>query len=83
MSGPLSTFLFFKEFGWKRCLFRTTSVLVLLAIAETVPNFGSILDLVGGSTVTMLTFVCPPYFYMKLCDQSFSEEGKKENWIER
>ena len=48
-------------------------------IAETVPKFGSLLDVVGGSTVTMLTFVCPPYFYMKLCDQS----KDNKDWIQR
>merc|ERR1712109_25578 len=45
------------DFNWKRCAFRTLSVGVLLFIAETVPSFGAILDLVGASTVTLLTFV--------------------------
>eukprot|EP00095_Tigriopus_kingsejongensis_P004547 maker-scaffold893_size84343-snap-gene-0.22 protein:Tk04547 transcript:maker-scaffold893_size84343-snap-gene-0.22-mRNA-1 annotation:"proton-coupled amino acid transporter 4" len=58
------------EFNWKRCLFRSLSVCFLLFIAETVPSFGSILDLVGASTVTLLTFVFPPYFYMRLVDAS-------------
>merc|ERR1711936_1183454 len=58
------------EFNWKRCVFRTFSVLVLLFIAETIPSFGNILGLVGASTVTMLTFVCPPYFYLRLIDSS-------------
>jgi len=57
-------------FNWKRCLFRTVSVAVLLFIAETIPSFGGILGVVGASTVTMLTFVCPPFFYLRLCDQS-------------
>merc|ERR1712179_256153 len=34
------------SFNWKRCVFRTLSVCGLLFIAETVPSFGSILDLV-------------------------------------
>merc|ERR1712168_286224 len=67
------------DFNLKRCLFRTFSVLVLLFIAETVPSFGSILDLVGASTVTLLTFVFPPLFYMRLADASL---GKKE-WVQR
>jgi len=67
------------DFNWKRCAFRTLSVLGLLFIAETVPSFGSILDLVGASTVTLLTFVFPPLFYMRLADASL---GKKE-WVER
>ena len=67
------------DFNWKRCAFRTLSVLGLLFIAETVPSFGSILDLVGASTVTLLTFIFPPLFYMRLADASL---GKKE-WVER
>merc|ERR1711953_1661395 len=58
------------DFNWKRCVFRSLSVLSLLFIAESVPSFGAILDLVGASTVTLLTFVFPPYFYMKLVDAS-------------
>jgi len=67
------------NFNWKRCVFRTLSVFCLLFVAETVPSFGAILDLVGASTVTLLTFVFPPFFYMKLADASI---GKKE-WVER
>eukprot|EP00093_Oithona_nana_P012639 12639.XXX_700433_697667_1 [CDS] Oithona nana genome sequencing. len=66
-------------FNWKRCALRTVSVFVLLFIAETIPSFGSILDLVGASTVTMLTFVCPPYFYMRLCDSS----KQNKEWTQR
>ena len=58
------------DFNVKRCAFRSLSVLMLLFTAETVPSFGAILDLVGASTVTLLTFVFPPYFYMKLTDAS-------------
>jgi len=67
------------NFNWKRCAFRSLSVACLLFIAETVPSFGAILDLVGGSTVTLLTFIFPPFFYMKLADASI---GHKE-WIQR
>jgi hypothetical protein len=45
-------------------------------------SFGSILNLVGGSTVTLLTFVFPPLFYMRLADASLTENGGKA-WIER
>ena len=69
---------FFSEFGWKRCLFRTISVCVLLFVAESIPSFGALLDVVGASTVTMLTFVCPPFFYMKLCDQSLDNNRPKD-----
>jgi len=67
------------SFNWKRCMFRSLSVFGLLFIAECVPSFGSILDLVGGSTVTLLTFVFPPYFYMRLADASIGHQS----WPER
>ena len=67
------------DFNWKRCAFRTFSVAVLLFIAETIPSFGAILDLVGASTVTLLTFVFPPYFYMKLVDSSVT----RKEWVHR
>merc|ERR1712002_948202 len=71
-----------KSFNWKRCAFRTTIVFLLLFIAECLPNFGSLLDLIGGSTVTLLTFVFPPYFYMKLVDVS-SDKTRTIGKIER
>merc|ERR1739838_973393 len=67
------------DFNWKRCAFRSLSVACLLFIAETVPSFGAILDLVGASTVTLLTFVFPPYFYMRLADASIGHPS----WPER
>jgi len=67
------------DFNWKRCVFRSLSVIFLLFIAESVPSFSSILDLVGASTVTLLTFIFPPLFYMKLADASI---GRKE-WVQR
>jgi len=67
------------HFNWKRCAFRSFSVLSLLFIAESVPSFGAILDLVGASTVTLLTFVFPPYFYIKLVDAS----NQNKDWPQR
>ena len=67
------------NFNWKRCLFRTFSVFFLLFLAETVPSFGSILNLIGASTVTLLTFVFPPLFYMRLVDASSSNK----EWVQR
>ena len=71
--------LSFSAFNWKRCAFRTTIVFLLLFIAECLPNFGSLLDLIGGSTVTLLTFVFPPFFYMRLVDVS----SEKQEWQTR
>ena len=79
LSSFLQNILIPPDFNWKRCAFRTFSVLCLLFIAESVPSFGSILDLVGASTVTLLTFVFPPFFYMRLSDASIGHA----TWPER
>lgn len=42
-------------------------VFLVLFVAETIPRFGGVLALVGGSTVTLLAYVLPPLFYLKLC----------------
>ncbi|XP_061176317.1 LOW QUALITY PROTEIN: uncharacterized protein LOC133185231 [Saccostrea echinata] len=55
-----------KDFTWKRCVFRSLIVASILFVAETIPTFGNILSLVGGSTVTLLAFICPSLFYLKL-----------------
>ncbi|XP_065557239.1 uncharacterized protein LOC136025283 isoform X2 [Artemia franciscana] len=65
------------EMTWKRIVTRTLLMLLALFIAETVPRFGKILDLVGGSTISLLTFILPPLFYMRIVDQ------RKPEWIER
>nr|WOE90273.1 amino acid transporter AVT1C-like protein [Scolopendra mutilans] len=62
---------------WKRCVFRTFVVGLVIFIGESIPNFGSIMALIGGSTITLLTFVFPPLFYMRLCHQ------KNPNWKTR
>ena len=57
----------FLDFTWKRIVTRTTMMASVIFLAESVPHFSSILSLVGGSTVTILAYICPPIFYMKLC----------------
>ena len=70
------TFISISEFHWKRCVLRTTILLAVLFVAETIPHFGAVLDLVGGSTVTFLTFVAPSLFYLCLT-------RNKGDWPER
>lgn len=61
------------EFCLKRCVVRTVMVCVMIIVGETIPKFGMILALVGGSTITLTTFILPQYFYMRLCDQKSVE----------
>ena len=37
---------------------------LLLLVAEAVPNFGHVLNLIGGSATAFLTFVLPPFLYL-------------------
>ncbi|KAK9892898.1 hypothetical protein WA026_022578 [Henosepilachna vigintioctopunctata] len=70
-----------KSFNWKRCFARTLIVVGVVCLGETIPKFSKILSLVGGSTIALLTFVLPPYFYMKLCEQSSDDWGQSHGFI--
>ena len=48
-------------------------MIIIIFIGETVPKFGKILSLIGGSSVTIMTFVFPPLFYWKL------KQGQPDN----
>ncbi|XP_037788596.1 amino acid transporter AVT1B-like [Penaeus monodon] len=65
------------KFGIKRVLLRSSMVVVQMLICLAVPDFGLILNLIGGSCITLNTFIFPPLMYMKLMDQ------KDPNWPER
>ncbi|KAK7065257.1 hypothetical protein SK128_001565 [Halocaridina rubra] len=56
------------KFGPKRVLLRSSMVLGQILICLTVPNFSKILNLIGGSLITLCTFVFPPIMYIKLMD---------------
>ncbi|CAG2246785.1 SLC32A [Mytilus edulis] len=64
-----------EEFTWKRCVVRPIIVLAVLFVSESVPHFGTVLSLVGGSATTLLAYVFPCVFYMKLC-RDVNEELK-------
>ncbi|XP_045138356.1 amino acid transporter AVT1B-like [Portunus trituberculatus] len=66
------------RFGWRRCLLRTSLVVVGVLVGLAVKNFGRILNLIGSFSVPFLTFVLPPIFYIRLCDSK--ENG---NWPKR
>lgn len=45
---------------------RTGLVLLQVVAGLAVPDFGAILNLVGGSTITITSFVLPPLCYLRL-----------------
>jgi len=62
----LDTYANLTGFSVKRCLLRTAIMCFILGIGELIPKFGPILSLIGGSTITALTFVFPCLFYLRI-----------------
>ncbi|XP_069940619.1 uncharacterized protein [Cherax quadricarinatus] len=52
------------EFGWRRICLRTTVMLLVLFICESIPHFGVAIELVGGLLVTPFIFIFPPTFHI-------------------
>ncbi|KAF8354128.1 hypothetical protein PRIPAC_95751 [Pristionchus pacificus] len=52
-----------QSFCWQRVLVRTGIMVVVVFVAESVPSFGPLLDLVGGSTLTLSSIVFPCIFF--------------------
>ncbi|XP_042904303.1 uncharacterized protein [Parasteatoda tepidariorum] len=50
-------------FNYKRCLIRTFIIFLVVTIGYTIPHFDKMMNLVGGSTTTLLTFIFPSLFY--------------------
>ncbi|CAD5222423.1 unnamed protein product [Bursaphelenchus xylophilus] len=55
-----------QEMGIGRVLARSAMMAFVVLVAETVPNFGVLLDLVGGSTITLMALVFPVVFNLFL-----------------
>lgn len=72
-------------FGIKRVLCRSLMMVAVVFVAETVPEFGVLLDLVGGSTITLMALIFPVIFNLYLHAGNKKHEGKLaasgENWI--
>ena len=62
--------LSFSEFGIKRVLLRSALVCGVLFVGQTIPHFGALSALVGGSTITFFTFIAPSVFFLCLSLQS-------------
>ncbi|KAH7712139.1 Protein Y32F6A.4 [Aphelenchoides avenae] len=64
-------------FGVKRVLVRSGVLLSVVFVGESVPTFGPVLDLVGGSTLTLtsLVFPCIFYIYLRAAEEKAGEKG--------
>ncbi|XP_063591483.1 uncharacterized protein LOC134768594 [Penaeus indicus] len=61
------------RFGPKRCAVRSCIMALIILTALAVPDFGKILDLIGGSSVTLMSFILPPLCYIRLCNAELTE----------
>ncbi|KIH42591.1 hypothetical protein ANCDUO_27424 [Ancylostoma duodenale] len=69
------------DFCWQRVVIRTGIMIAVVFVAETIPNFGPLLDLFGGSTLTLTSVILPCLFYLYLNARQVKEreEGKKDD----
>ncbi|KAI1721805.1 transmembrane amino acid transporter protein [Ditylenchus destructor] len=64
-------------FGLKRIIARTAMMGAVVFTAETIPSFGSILNLIGSSTITCTSAVFPCLFFLYLsAGEKMSREPK-------
>lgn len=63
-----------------RTLIRLSIMLGILFIGESIPRFYTILALVGGTTIALLTFVLPSYCYLSLVNQT-PPEGQAPTYV--
>ncbi|CAJ0959221.1 unnamed protein product, partial [Mesorhabditis belari] len=66
-----------QHFGIGRVVVRSGIMVCVVIVAETIPTFGPLLDLVGGSTLTLTSVVFPCVFYLWLAAAQKKAEDKK------
>ncbi|KAI1723659.1 transmembrane amino acid transporter protein domain-containing protein [Ditylenchus destructor] len=68
-------------FGLKRVLLRSITMLAVVFTAATIPNFGSVLNLIGSSTTTCTSavFPCVFYLYISAADKRSQESEDPKN----
>ncbi|XP_037087973.1 amino acid transporter AVT3C-like [Pollicipes pollicipes] len=68
-----------------RVLVRSSLMLLALFVAETVPSFGKIMHLIGGTFTLMLTFILPSLLYIRMRGEyhGTSKHGYKKYLFKR
>ncbi|CAD6188105.1 unnamed protein product [Caenorhabditis auriculariae] len=54
------------HFGWKRFVVRSILFWLVIFVALSVPQFGPLMDLIGASTMSLMTMILPAVFYLSL-----------------
>ncbi|GFO10639.1 amino acid transporter antl1-like isoform x2 [Plakobranchus ocellatus] len=60
------------NFSFRRIVYRTIVMGLIMFTALSLPQFGAVLALVGGSSMTAMVFIFPPLFYLRLCSMKGS-----------
>ncbi|KAG1671441.1 Amino acid transporter AVT1D [Nymphon striatum] len=63
-----------------RMLTRTGMMILVLFVGVTVPRFSYLLDVIGGSTLPLLSLVLPSIFYLRLTSDKFMQDSSSEKW---
>ncbi|VDM70118.1 unnamed protein product [Strongylus vulgaris] len=71
--------LFLRNFGWQRFFVRSILFWSLIFVALSVPNFGPLLDLIGASTMSLMTLIMPSIFYLYLNASKMKREIMLKN----
>uniref|UniRef100_A0A8R1DLV1 Aa_trans domain-containing protein n=1 Tax=Caenorhabditis japonica TaxID=281687 RepID=A0A8R1DLV1_CAEJA len=66
------------RFGLKRFLVRSVLFWFVIFIALSIPHFGPFLDLIGASTMVLMTLVLPPIFYLSIRTQELKWARESE-----
>ncbi|XP_063862619.1 uncharacterized protein LOC135101984 [Scylla paramamosain] len=62
-------------FSVRRVVVRSSIMVMEVLVGFTIPDFSKILDLIGGSTVALMSFVLPPICYLRLSAVSGASTG--------
>lgn len=71
---------YFLEFSFKRIIVRTACMVSLVFVAESIPNFGPLIDFVGGALQSFNCVILPCLFYLFLnaAEKNHRKNGKKD-----
>ncbi|VDN04050.1 unnamed protein product [Thelazia callipaeda] len=73
------TFRIPHKFGIKRVVSRTFLMAFILFVGLTIPNFGSVMDLFGSTTIPCTCIILPSLFSLYICAATYDE--KTNTWI--
>ncbi|VDM46092.1 unnamed protein product [Toxocara canis] len=65
------------HFGWHRFILRTTVMMAVVFTAESVPKFGPILNVIGGTTVALTSAILPTLYNLYLKASTIDPTTKK------